>query len=33
MNQLGGLGSKPGELPPDLLKGLGLPSQNGPKKK
>ena len=33
INQLGGLGGKPGELPPDLLKGLGLPSQNGPKKK
>ena len=30
MNQLGGpggLGAKPGELPPDLLKGLGLPKK------
>jgi signal recognition particle subunit SRP54 len=35
MNQLGGpggLGGNPGDLPPDLLKGLGLPSQKGPKK-
>ena len=27
INQLGGLGGQKGELPPDLLKGLGLPKK------